>query len=301
MTSRTDQNAHPDVVEIADLAEGILPVERASEVRAHINSCADCADVLASLQEVSGLLAELPVPEAPEPMPADVAARIDAALAAEPLPTSEHADVPRETPRPGPGAIRPAVPRGTSAPAGRPSASTRPSAPIGSGRASQRGRRLLLTAAGAAAVLMLGGLTYELASHSGSGGMQKDSVSSAKGSSGDDAAPDTVAIDVARLLSSPGSSSMGGPAKSPMLGESGDTVVAAPNGTVTSVPSCVLKATQRTDKPLAAERKLYEGVESFVVILPGTDSSTVEAYVLTASCTAETPARVLFESSYPRG
>ncbi|WP_031512701.1 anti-sigma factor family protein [Streptomyces sp. NRRL F-5123] len=292
MTSRTDQNAHPDVIEIADLAEGILSAERAAQVRAHVDSCADCADVLASLQEISGLLAELPEPEA---MPSDVAARIDAALAAEPLPVTEQPDVPRETARPTPGGFHGDVPRGTSAPAGR------PAGPTGPGRARERGRRmLLLTAAGAAAVLVLGGITYQLTSRSGSSGnMKSDSSAAAKGSNHDDAPPDPVASDVARLLG--GARSSGGPANSPMLSEKGDTVVAAPNGTVTSVPSCVLKGTQRTDKPLAAERKPYQGVDSFVVVLPDPDSSSlVDAYVLTSSCNATTPAQVLFQNSYPR-
>lgn len=294
MTSRTDQNPHPDVIEIADLAEGILPAERAAQVRAHLDSCADCADVLVSLQEISGLLAELPEPEA---MPSDVAARIDAALAAEPLPATEQPDVPRETARPGAGGFHGDVPRGTSAPAGRPAASTGP------GRARTRGRRMLLTAAGAAAVLVLGGLTYQLASHSGSGGgMNNDSSAAAKGSNHGEAPPDPVASDVARLLGGTGSPSSGGPANSPMLGERGDIVVAAPNGTVTSVPSCVLKGTQRTEKPLAAERKPYQGVDSFVIVLPDPNNSVlVDAYVLTSSCNAATPAQVLFQNSYPRG
>jgi hypothetical protein len=293
MTSPTDQNAHPDVMEIADLAEDVLPEERAFQVRAHLGSCPDCADVLASLREISGLLAELPEPEA---MPSDVVARIDAALAAEPLPASEP-DVPRETARPETGGAHGGVPRGTSAPVGRPAASTGP------GRAKPRGRRMLLTAAGAAAFLVLGGLTYELASHGSSGGMGNDSgASSAKGSNRDNAAPDALAIDVARLLDSTGSTSASGPANSPMLGKKGDVVVAAPNGTVTSVPSCVLNATQRTEKPLAAERKVYEGVDSFVVVLPDPDdSSLVSAYVLTASCSPIAPAQLLFENSYPRG
>ncbi|MFI0895298.1 anti-sigma factor family protein [Streptomyces sp. NPDC020983] len=293
MTSPTDQNAHPDVMEIADLAEDILQEDRAFQVRAHLGSCPDCAGVLASLREISGLLAEMPEPEA---MPSDVVARIDAALAAEPLPASEQPDVPRETAPPAPGGSPGGVPRGTSAPAGRPAASTGP------GRARRRGRRMLLTAAGAAAFLVLGGLTYELASHSGSGGMGHDSsASSAKGSNRDNAAPDALGIDVARLLDSSGSTSASGPANSPMLGTKGDVVVAAPNGTVTSVPSCVLKATQRTEKPLAAERKVYEGVDSFVVVLPDPDdTSLVSAYVLTASCSPVTPAQLLFENSYPR-
>src|SRR3954467_4741780 len=100
MTSTMGQDPHPDVMEIADLAEGILSPEQAAEVHAHVESCVECGEVLASLQEIRGLLGELPEPE---PMPADVAARIDAALAAE---TRLHAAGPQV-----PGSD---VPRGTS-------------------------------------------------------------------------------------------------------------------------------------------------------------------------------------------
>lgn len=294
MTSHTDQNAHPDVIEIADLSEGILPDERTAQVQAHIDSCADCADVLASLQEISGLLAELPEPE---PMPSDVAARIDAALAAEPMPVIGRPDVPRETERPvTPGGFHGDVPRGTSAPAGR------PGGPTGPGRTGWRGRRMLLATAGAAAVLVLGGLAYQMGSRGSGDSVHQDSSSiAAKGSNRDDAPSDTLATDVARLLGKADTASTGGPASTPMLNENGNTVVAAPNGTVTSVPICVLKATERVEKPLAAERKPYAGVDSFVVVLPDADSSRVDAYVLTASCSATTPAQVLFQNSYPRG
>jgi hypothetical protein len=295
MTSHTDQNAHPDVIEIADLAEGILPVERAAQVHAHLDSCADCADVLAALQEIGGLLGELPEPE---PMPMDVAARIDAALAAEPMPAAGQPDVPRETERPAaPGGFHGDVPRGTSAPAGRPGASTGPGR-----QAGRRGRRMLLATAGAVGVLVLGGLAYQMGSQGSSGSAHQDSSVAAKGSNRDEAPSDTLARDVARLLGKADTASTGGPASSPMLTENGNTVVAAPNGTVTSVPACVLKATERAEKPLAAERKPYEGVDSFVVVLPDPDSSSmVDAYVLTASCSVTAPAQVLFQNSYPRG
>jgi hypothetical protein len=279
MTSHTDRNAHPDVIEIADLAEGILPGERAAQVHRHIAACADCADVLASLQEIGGLLAELPEPG---PMPSDVAARIDAALAAEPMPTVGQPDVPRGTERPAaPAGLHSSdVPRGTSAPAGRPVAATGP------GRAGRwgRGRRGLLTAAGAAAVLLLGGLIYQIGSQGGDNAHQ-DSSAAAKSSNRDAAPQDPLTDDVARLLGKAGASSMGGPASTPMLNENGNTVVAAPNGTVTSVPVCVLKATGRTEKPLAAERKPYQGVDSFVVVLPDPDSSSALPEQLPAGLT----------------
>lgn len=97
-SSTTDMTGHPDVAEIADLAEGLLPTTRTTEVRQHLESCELCADVYASLTEIQGLLGTLP---APAPMPDDVAARIDAALAAEPpLGIADGTRVSRETSTP---------------------------------------------------------------------------------------------------------------------------------------------------------------------------------------------------------
>lgn len=82
MTSTTDMAGHPDVAEISDLSEGILPPPRSADVRRHLDDCELCADVYASLEEIRDLLGTLP---GPPRMPADVAGRIDAALAAEAL------------------------------------------------------------------------------------------------------------------------------------------------------------------------------------------------------------------------
>lgn len=95
MTSTADTTQHPDVSEIADLTEGLLSPSRTTEVRRHVDECGICAEVLVSLEEIRGLLGALP---APERMPDDIADRIDAALAAEPLRASDDAaDVSRET------------------------------------------------------------------------------------------------------------------------------------------------------------------------------------------------------------
>lgn len=75
-----DTDDHPDVADISALSEGLLPPARSSEVRTHLSDCPLCADVLASLEEIRDALGTLP---GPPRMPADVAGRIDAALAAE--------------------------------------------------------------------------------------------------------------------------------------------------------------------------------------------------------------------------
>ncbi|MFD6528578.1 hypothetical protein [Streptomyces sp. NPDC060184] len=82
MTSTTDTTQHPDVTEISDFAEGVLSVARATEIRRHLLTCALCEDVRSSLEEIRSLLGSLPEPS---PVPADIAGRIEAALAAEAL------------------------------------------------------------------------------------------------------------------------------------------------------------------------------------------------------------------------
>ncbi|MFG1805392.1 anti-sigma factor family protein [Streptomyces sp. NPDC049040] len=299
MTSTTGQDpsphedAHPDVMDISDLAEGILPTERATDVQAHVESCAQCGDVIASLREIRDLLGDLPEPE---PMPADIAARIDTALAAESRLDSTLPHVPRETSLPAQSSNTTAdVPRGTSAPAGRPSASTGP------GRGSRRRRALLMGTASIAALLALGGMVYELASHSGTSSMNADSSAERKAGAEDRGSSSAVEDQVARLLDGTGGKSAGGGITSPMLSGKGDARVAAPDGSVVTVPACVLQATQRTEKPLAADREAYQGLDSYLVVLPDpADTTRVDAFVVTASCTADTPGQVLFHDSYPR-
>ncbi|MET9731802.1 hypothetical protein ABZZ79_14445 [Streptomyces sp. NPDC006458] len=89
MNATTDTAGHPDVAEISDLSEGLLPPSRSTDLRRHLDGCELCADVYASLEEIRGLLGTLP---GPARMPADVAGRIDAALAAEALLASTATD-----------------------------------------------------------------------------------------------------------------------------------------------------------------------------------------------------------------
>ncbi|KAB2344673.1 anti-sigma factor family protein [Actinomadura rudentiformis] len=71
--------AHYDYDTLADLAEGLLEDDQAASVNAHLDTCAECRDRSADLADVSRILAEAPVPS----MPAELAARIDTAIAAE--------------------------------------------------------------------------------------------------------------------------------------------------------------------------------------------------------------------------
>ncbi len=203
MTSMTDANGdagHPDVAEISDLAEGLLGPARSGEVRSHLDVCALCADVRSSLEEIRGLLGTLP---GPSRMPADVAGRIDAALAAEallgtmepgtgeatrPEPVEHpHDDVSRETSRetvaagaepqeagadgPTPPSSAGASGQGGAARSGRPEGRGRGS--TGPGRKTgnrARRRRLILSSVLAAAAIGLGAVLVPTLTGAGSSG-----------------------------------------------------------------------------------------------------------------------------------
>ncbi|MFD8661630.1 anti-sigma factor family protein, partial [Streptomyces globisporus] len=89
MTPTADTAQHPEVSEISDLTEGLLAPSRTAEVQQHLAQCDLCSEIRDSLEEIRGLLGTMPDPE---PMPEDIAARIDAALAAEagPTPSTEN-------------------------------------------------------------------------------------------------------------------------------------------------------------------------------------------------------------------
>jgi hypothetical protein len=76
--------AHLDYDVLADLAEGLLEDDEAASVNAHLDTCADCRELSADLADVSRILAEAPAPS----MPAELAERIDTAIAAESMHTA---------------------------------------------------------------------------------------------------------------------------------------------------------------------------------------------------------------------
>ncbi|MFH8367956.1 hypothetical protein [Streptomyces sp. NPDC018031] len=208
MTSTTSSDEHPEVAEISALAEGLLPLDRSRTLRRHLDDCPLCADVRTSLEEIRSLLGTLP---GPVRMPADIAGRIDAALAAEALLDAtapggprafgagpldgETADaapgdpaVSRETSfdtveadagiAAEPGAASPPAGRSADRPAGRPRAATGPGRKTprrGGGReGARRWPRVLLGTACAAAVIGLGTFLVQ------SSGVDDDSPASAQ-------------------------------------------------------------------------------------------------------------------------
>ncbi|MGI8626346.1 MAG: hypothetical protein ACR2J5_07230 [Geodermatophilaceae bacterium] len=68
-----------DIEVLADLSANLLPVVQDRSVRAHAEGCAECTLILRALEQTGNELRWLP----PIPMPADVVARLDAALGRE--------------------------------------------------------------------------------------------------------------------------------------------------------------------------------------------------------------------------
>ncbi|MFD4896699.1 anti-sigma factor family protein [Streptomyces sp. NPDC058411] len=302
MTSTADTAQHPDVPEISDFTEGLLPPSREAELRRHLDTCDECADIRSSLEEIRALLGSAQTPD--ENMPADVVARIDAALAAEASATPTSSDAPaavsRET-----AAESTAAPR----PAGRPRGATGP------GRSPSRRRRrtvILGTAFGAAAVGMSVFLLQSVqGSQDSSGAMADRGVSAAEKSQGDfsDA---TLEGRVHTLLSKASETPGYDPGKPSLDTKSspGDlapgeasprTPLRAP---IVDVPPCVQQGIGRNAPALAAEEGSYEGTAAFLVVLPhATDSTRVQAYVVDAACVDSAPAakgQLLLTHSYTR-
>lgn len=300
-TNRADSTQHPDVSEISDLAEGLLPQSRTAEIRSHLDVCPLCSDVHASLEEIRGLLGTLP---GPPRMPADVAGRIDAALAAEAL---LDATGPAETDH----VSRETVPRTESAEAGstpaRPPGHSR--AATGPGRAgrSRRRRTAVLGAVLSAAAVSVSVLLFQSTQTNSS----NDSSTAQKEATVSSEAHDGVQFSGAALGSRVQSLLAAGPAqdaeprieKAPTL-DSGPSTLSPKNTPGATVPSCVQEGTGRTDEPIAVERGTYEGVEAYLVLMThDKDSTQVQAYVIDAACVDRrigSPGELLLTRPFPR-
>ncbi|MCD2465744.1 zf-HC2 domain-containing protein [Streptomyces sp. NPDC056269] len=313
---RANTTQHPDVSEISDLTEGLLSPSRSAAVRRHLDGCPLCADVRTSLDEIRGLLGTLP---GPPRMPAEIAGRIDAALAAEALlnATTQKSDAPvsRET-SPVPAAAAPAdssaraadrpAGRGADRPAGRSGAATGP----GRAGTSRRRRIALLSTLGAAFGAVVLGTSLYLS--------QAGNVT-AGGEAGDTKKADTVAgAAVSPFSGSPVEDrvhalltedrSAGTPRGIGPESMSAETESRAPQrNRDTAVPGCVLAGTGRSDAVLTHEQGEYQGKPAYLLVLTDpADSSRVQAYVVDATCAEQssgsgsTDADLLFSGTYPR-
>ncbi|MFD3522770.1 anti-sigma factor family protein [Streptomyces sp. NPDC058653] len=331
MTTTTGMTEHPDVSEISDLTEGLLSPARSVEVREHLDGCSLCADVYASLEEIRGLLGSLPGPPC---MPADVAARIDGALAAEallnatapdPSGTDATADVSRETSRttdapeaaaseaepasePDPALVPSAVTPGAVAPdaprADRPAGHSRAARGPGRARQLRRRRGAILGAVFGTAAIGVSVLLLQTSPGGEDTTMKADSGTSQADGSGAAFSGTGIREKVGSLLASTPSTG------EPRAAEGLDSTRNAPTTTaspklMSQVPPCIQQGTGRSDIPLAAERGTYEGTDAFLLVLSDPDDgSLVRAYVIDAACVDVVPptkGELLLTQAYPRG
>ncbi|MCQ8829609.1 hypothetical protein [Streptomyces malaysiensis] len=321
MTSSTDTDEHPEVAEISALTEGLLSPSRAVDVRTHLASCVLCTDVWESLDEIRSLLGTLP---GPVRMPAEIAGRIDAALAAEALLDATApegvADVSRETPEPEPvsretadsisstpgsDTVEPASKSSTATdrPAGRPRGATGPrrgSTGPGTrpGRA-RRWRKVVLGGACAAAVIGIGSF-FIPSGPSGDHGDADQQAHASQSSAGNSAlSSGTLKDRVHELLADRKSTASDGVTGQ---GNSPDVPLRADDDP--EVPSCVQSGTGRKEPALAAQQDTYDGQTAYIVVLPHpSDSTRVDAFVIDASCVSaspSTPGELLVTRTYPR-
>ncbi|MEU9732575.1 zf-HC2 domain-containing protein [Streptomyces sp. NPDC048002] len=287
MTSTTDTTGHPDVTELSDLTEGLLPASRSADVRRHLDTCEPCADVHASLEEIQGLLGSLPEPMA---MPDDVAERIDAALAAEAVRDGAAAD---ESSIPTVGIDkRPStlddtgVSRETSVPADRPAGHAR-TATTGPGRKGHRrgGRRRIAVLGTVFTVAALGlGSVLLTSLNDSNGGSESDGGQS---TAADTFAASTLENQVSDLLAK--TASGGRTPRSSVGADSLPSTSKEPQVLKTpTVPGCVKDGIGRNDTVLATEAGIYQGTEALLVVLPAADDSTrVTAYVVSTACVSD--------------
>ncbi|MEU8568934.1 hypothetical protein AB0C51_11330 [Streptomyces pathocidini] len=308
MTSSADTDQHPDVAEISALTEGQLRPDLATEVRDHLTDCELCAEVRESLDEIRSLLGSLP---GPARMPADIAGRIDAALAAEALldstaPPAVSRETESQTGR-GSSASSPGAPvsRETAPPVRETASPSRPhghpKAATGPGRpgARRRWRTAVFGAACAVAVAALVGVAVQAFNPAGSDRTSTAQDADVKADSGSSTTDLSARVD--RLLAaSP---------KAEKAPSGGVTAESNRNrtmrGSAVTVPTCVRAGIGRTDAPLAAERMPYRGADAYLVVLSHvTDAQRVDVFVVDSSCTTKTPqgpGEVLLRDVYKRG
>ncbi|GGO86234.1 anti-sigma factor family protein [Wenjunlia tyrosinilytica] len=294
----TDEQ-HPEVEEISALTEGVLPQDRTDEVRAHLFGCELCADVRDSLEEIRGLLGRLP---GPPQMPADVAGRIDAALAAETL-------LAATSPTPGePVERRPAsTPQRRAHAAGGPARSARSGPGRGQGGGSRRRRSPAVLLALTCALVVLGFSAFFISAltsgDSGSDMGAKADRATAPVHGYTDA---NLEPTVRKLLTSGQDDS-----SAKYHRENGETSERSPlvrpskNPVGPSLPGCVLKATGRpSEQPLATDQGVYRGKQVDVVVLPDrSDSRRVNVFLVDSSCANASPSgtgTVLLQRTVPR-
>jgi hypothetical protein len=256
--------AHLDYDTLADLAEGLLPDSRAASADAHLTDCAECRGRSAEIANVTRLLADAPMP----PMPAELASRIDQALAAE-------------------------------------GAATGPVVSLNSRRGK---RRMRVLSAAAAAVVVVGGgavighslLTGPVSSENGTAASQpiQDRTGSAaskprgpsalRGSGGDAAAGADGGYPALRSGTDYTGARLGEQVSAQL--SRGDSRKAEELATG-QLSGCVRRVTQGK-MPLFVDTARYEGQRANVIVLAGNISGRLDVWIVRPTCSASDPALI---------
>ena len=298
-----DSSGHPDVEAISECLEDLLSPEATAELTAHLSTCPECSEVRDTLDEIRTLLGDTGTPRLPE----DIAARIDAALAAEaalelpnPPDSPESAAVATESPAASP--VR--SPAAASAPPSKPStARPGPTGPAGrrTGRRVATGLRraviglVTLAVAGliGTAILRMPSTTTKGAASSSAGPAVSEQVFSAAGF--------TAEIQALLLPSSASG-------KQPLTAEPGKSPAESTLPQAVSqptVPDCALAAVGRSGQsPLVSSIGIYSGTAVYALVFPDRKDPThfVDAYLVNFRCTAPagSTSPVLLQRTVPR-
>lgn len=264
---------HLDADALADLHEGLLAADRAADARAHLERCAECRAVEASLRAVPASLAAGAEAGA---MPADVVARLDDALSR---------------------AGRDRVPTG--------SAAAMTVTPLGSRtRRSPVGTRLLQAAAAVVLVLAVVGVGASVLMSGGGGGTSSGGSSGAYANgpggkatyallaTGADYSASSLAGAVPRLVAGEGRrySAARDDYAGPTTASSPAEGAVAPDDTGrlaagAALADCVTALADAPAVPLAVDLARYEGKPAAVIVLPGLDDpAMVDVWVVGPGC-----------------
>ncbi|MFE5326993.1 anti-sigma factor family protein [Embleya sp. NPDC056575] len=278
---------HIDVEVLSDLVEGLLTTAEAAALDAHLAECAECRDTRDALAEVRELLGGQPA----EPMPADVIARIDDALALAALPPPRPAEPPKPLPMPVSAVTPPRAPNTPPTRHGAPPAE-HVVVPLDRARRRRRGPLLLIAAAAAAVAL---GVTIVVGT--GDDG-DSDHRSSAVKSNADASAP-KAAAPPGTSGERPGANAEEHTPQTPLTASTAAPRVYTAAGLADQVslllhradraprelPACVAAAVgPDAPRALAADPGSYTGKPAWVVVLPGPSTDRVRVYIVDASC-----------------